>query len=449
MDTGHLTGSLLLGIWGTSGSNVFTVGYGGKILHYNGSSWSAMDSHTTEDLISVWGTSPTNIYASGGRGTVLHYNGTTWASETSHTTSNLQSIWGSSAGNIYIAGRDSNLLHYNGSAWANTVISPHTPYAFAGVWGSSPENVFAGGTNGSLFLYNGSRWSQNEYIQNICQSDLFDIWGSSAYDVFVVGEQGAILHYRCNAPPSVATDAATGVTTASATLTGALISMGSSSIVSVSFQYGLNPGAYTAATSPQALTAAGPFSAALSLAGFPTGSTIYFRSCGTGDNGLAAYGSENSFTLPSPAPFISTGPGSGSSGTVPFSQAPPVIIPVFTTQSALLSTERVSPGTPVTVTVMVANAGAARGSTKINLLVDGREVDCRGITLDKGCMAPVTFSVSREQPGTYTVSAGGVNAGSFTVEETLNPDTVLYISLSMLLLSIVLGFLYLRRRTAR
>jgi len=60
-------------VWGSSGSDVFAVGSGGKILHYNGMTWNEMDSRTCNDLKSVWGNSGTNVYAVGLYGTILHY----------------------------------------------------------------------------------------------------------------------------------------------------------------------------------------------------------------------------------------------------------------------------------------------------------------------------------------------------------------------------------------
>ena len=50
-------GNTLSGVWGNSGSDVFAVGEGGTILHYDGESWSAMSSGTTNWLNSVWGSS--------------------------------------------------------------------------------------------------------------------------------------------------------------------------------------------------------------------------------------------------------------------------------------------------------------------------------------------------------------------------------------------------------
>jgi hypothetical protein len=52
-------------LWGSSGSDVFAVGYVGIILHYDGTSWSPMTSGTVEALWSIWGSSGTDVFAVG------------------------------------------------------------------------------------------------------------------------------------------------------------------------------------------------------------------------------------------------------------------------------------------------------------------------------------------------------------------------------------------------
>ena len=73
--TGGTTAIDSLGeVWGSSGSDVFAVGGGGFILHYNGTSWTAMDRITSNDLSGVWGSSGSDVFAVGfGGGTILHY----------------------------------------------------------------------------------------------------------------------------------------------------------------------------------------------------------------------------------------------------------------------------------------------------------------------------------------------------------------------------------------
>jgi hypothetical protein len=69
------TNNSLQGVWGSSGSDVFAVGSGGTILHYDGTGWSAMSSGTNGLLGGVWGSSGSDVFAVGLHGTILHYGG--------------------------------------------------------------------------------------------------------------------------------------------------------------------------------------------------------------------------------------------------------------------------------------------------------------------------------------------------------------------------------------
>jgi hypothetical protein len=60
-----------LGLWGSSGSDVWAVGDGGFILHYDGSAWSMERSNTMSDLRAVWG-SGSEVFAVGTGGLILH-----------------------------------------------------------------------------------------------------------------------------------------------------------------------------------------------------------------------------------------------------------------------------------------------------------------------------------------------------------------------------------------
>ena len=71
-------------MWGSSGSDVFAVGVYGTILHYDGSSWSAMSSGTSADSHGVWGSTGSDVFAVG-NGTILHYDGSAWSAMSSGT----------------------------------------------------------------------------------------------------------------------------------------------------------------------------------------------------------------------------------------------------------------------------------------------------------------------------------------------------------------------------
>ena len=77
-------GGQLNACWGTSSNDMFFVGGYGLIYHYDGTSFTKMNSNTGTDLNAVWGTSDKNVWACGrhqaNNATVLvHYDGSNWS----------------------------------------------------------------------------------------------------------------------------------------------------------------------------------------------------------------------------------------------------------------------------------------------------------------------------------------------------------------------------------
>jgi len=70
----------------------------------------------------------------------------------------------------------------------------------------------------------------------------------------------------------------------------------------------------------------------------------------------------------------------------------------------------------------------------------------RGVTVNSGSNIPVTFTFSRSQHGSYTVYVNGVYAGSLTVEEAVEPDIILYVSVALILIALSAGSLFLLNR---
>jgi hypothetical protein len=100
----------------------------------------------------------------------------------------------------------------------------------------------------------------------------------------------------------------------------------------------------------------------------------------------------------------------------------------------------------VTVTANIANRGTTNGSTRLKLYVNGEEDSSQGVTVESGGKRPVYFTVSRNQPGTYDVYIGGTQAGRFTVEAAIDPNMILFISLSLIAISLILGVLMIAKR---
>jgi hypothetical protein len=70
---------------------------GGEIIHWNGSSYTndcSMNSMLTGAINRIWGSSKNDLYAVGGSGTIVHYNGLSWTKIESGTNTTIQDVWG-------------------------------------------------------------------------------------------------------------------------------------------------------------------------------------------------------------------------------------------------------------------------------------------------------------------------------------------------------------------
>ncbi len=189
-------------VWGSAPNNVFAVGDGGTILHYDGLVWTIQSSGTAEALWSVWGTGPGNVYAAGLNRTLLHYDGISWTPVAGlpggvTASTGLISVWGNSPNDIFVVGESETILHYDGSSWTKQSTGATFESLFS-VWGSGTSDVYAVGTNRKTVHYNGISWSVDATVP-ASSSALEGIWGTSGTDIFVVGNVGSattILHFN-------------------------------------------------------------------------------------------------------------------------------------------------------------------------------------------------------------------------------------------------------------
>src|SRR5262245_17455152 len=64
--------------------------------------WQPEPSGTSQDLLGIWGSSASDIYVVGRAGTILHSTGDGhWSAQASGVTSDISAIWGSSATDLY------------------------------------------------------------------------------------------------------------------------------------------------------------------------------------------------------------------------------------------------------------------------------------------------------------------------------------------------------------
>src|SRR5207249_2155474 len=177
------------GTWASSAADVFAVGAGGTIRHFNGPSWELQNSGTLNDLHGVWGSSSGDVFAAGSGGTVLHYDGATWGLVGTPPPASFGGIWASSPSDVFAGAGDpysAGIWHYDGSVWTRQVRTqcgwgaPRYPTERPSHTASAP----VGSTH-----YDGSVWTR----QVRTQCGWGALWGTSARDIWAVGS--GVMHY--------------------------------------------------------------------------------------------------------------------------------------------------------------------------------------------------------------------------------------------------------------
>ena len=110
---------------------------------------------------------------------------------------------------------------------------------------------------------------------------------------------------------------------------------------------------------------------------------------------------------------------------------PPVIPATFSVGSLSIFPSIVDVDETVTISVLVANTGGKSGSCKVTLKINGVEEAAKEVTVRAGLSKEVTFSVTKEEAGSYTVAVDGLS-GSFTVAPVVVPPEPAAFSVSNL-----------------
>lgn len=111
-----------LGVWGT-GTDLWVVGYDGKVLHREGAAWKTVTVPASGNLVGVGGSSPTDVWAVGAQNTILHFDGSTWTKvATDPQSPDRNTSWSSvvafAANDVWVGGESTRVMHWNGTSWS-------------------------------------------------------------------------------------------------------------------------------------------------------------------------------------------------------------------------------------------------------------------------------------------------------------------------------------------
>lgn len=214
-------------VWGTSASDVWAVGAGGTILHFDGATWNAATSGTSEAIYAIWGSSPTDLWAVSSTQKMLRSTG--WANGSATWTlttalagprdydavgKNVRAVWGTSTSDVMIAGESFKISYDNPPAnrWRATLVGGELAWAPAsdcvndffaecpsifGLSGTGPNDRWAVGTSGyaayatSVDETGTPNWTP---LDSQSTDDLQAVWSAGPGEAWAVGRRGTIRH---------------------------------------------------------------------------------------------------------------------------------------------------------------------------------------------------------------------------------------------------------------
>jgi cysteine-rich repeat protein len=189
--------SFLSAVWGTAPNNVYAVGDGGLLLHYDGSEWKKVATGSTESFLSIWGSSSKDVFIGTDQGDIMHFDGTKWTSLPTGLPAgtSVWTVWGTASNNVYAAGTSGSMVHWNGSNWSSVNPGVNNANTIWSVWGSGASDIFAVADSGIIVHWNGTKWSSMTSGVATTES-IFGVWGTSATNVWAVGTTGSLTHYN-------------------------------------------------------------------------------------------------------------------------------------------------------------------------------------------------------------------------------------------------------------
>jgi len=160
-------------IWGTSKNDLYIVGNGGEIAHYNNTTWTKIESGTTLNIYDIWGdiNPNTNEYEiialasdhTSGKGTkLLRINGTNVENiSTEGLPLSMDAIWFRSLRKYYAVGDGFYSTQILGNQWLKNNSIPK--YHKTTISSTNLNNIFLGGAYGLFMHFNGVEWNNYQF----------------------------------------------------------------------------------------------------------------------------------------------------------------------------------------------------------------------------------------------------------------------------------------------
>jgi hypothetical protein len=187
-----------LSVW-TRGGDLFVVGGPrgtpgqGLFLRRDGAGWHEAPVGSSATLWWVFGFSDSDVWAVGDGSTLLHWDGAVLTPQNVVASdATLFGVWGVSDDDLWVVGGhpdvDGLILHRSGGAWSQ-VMPPKASGSYFKVWGTATDDVYICGQSGTILHWDG-RALVSEPTGLMPFVSLFTVAGRSRDDLYAVGGLG-------------------------------------------------------------------------------------------------------------------------------------------------------------------------------------------------------------------------------------------------------------------
>ena len=197
-------GAPMESIWYFDDNNIWAAGIP---IHWDGEKWTYyhlwdMGILNADDggVEHIWATSPDNIYFVGNKGSIVHYDGSTFTKMESGTTCRLEDVWGIDDNHIWAVGTETNnsrsvILFYNGKEWKTLHDTDNERKCWSNsVWTDSPYLLFLNGGSGR-YLFNLMQEKLSKY-ESAGEWFGYDVYGTAYNDIFASTAGSELLHFN-------------------------------------------------------------------------------------------------------------------------------------------------------------------------------------------------------------------------------------------------------------
>jgi hypothetical protein len=186
----------LYGVWAAAPNDVWAVGGsprgGGPndvLLHYDGASFTPVTPPRAvgATYFKVWGLSAGDVLVVASAGLALHYDGTSWSEVETGSHATIFTVHGSPSLVRAIGGPPATLLRWNGSAFEAETAPPGMSGAMTGVFVDESGTTFMTGERYQRYELDESGRAHNDTDAPALFGDLHAVWADGAGNALAVG----------------------------------------------------------------------------------------------------------------------------------------------------------------------------------------------------------------------------------------------------------------------